>query len=330
MVHEFDPHMLPDAAFRPGALEWLVPGNSGRLLDRRRTPIRVVRIDHETAQFVCRIEAFEDRGALWEVPFESVAYYQFARDAQPAPASAVEEMARRVVRFDRATEIPCDLERRAESLARLERMEAEAEAWWNAYSSFARGGGRLDPQTREGDPRLWADLEGYMEQHGLLDLESTFSARYVSNPESGDWVKAHRMVIAELGLVPYRGKVLRDPSAFQGAGARPAREAHVLRRLAFVRGMLERGGLGRPLLYRGMSCEGPLEAREPRTFVSATFSLEVATSLFGEPHHGTGLLQRQEVPARRVFMTFFETRSMSQPFREAEAVLLEDEANLMF
>jgi len=59
----------PDSEFEPGELDHLVVGNAGRLLDPRRTPVTVVGIRLEVGTFVVRLEAFEDKGARWEVPF---------------------------------------------------------------------------------------------------------------------------------------------------------------------------------------------------------------------------------------------------------------------
>lgn len=67
-------------------------------------------------------------------------------------------------------------------------------------------------------------------------------------------------------------------------------------------------GVAPPVLYRAISAEGPLEARRPRTLVSATFSLEVAMSLCGSPSDGgSARLDRQVVPLERVFMSCLET-----------------------
>ena len=48
---------------------------------------------------------------------------------------------------------------------------------------------------------------------------------------AGELVTGHRIVIAELGLVPYAGKVVRDPGLFEGRWSKPRRAAHVLARL---------------------------------------------------------------------------------------------------
>jgi len=103
------------------------------------------------------------------------------------------------------------------------------------------------------------------------------------------------------------------------------RKEHILARLAFVREAFAMLGLDTPVLYRAIASEGALAPRRPQTFVSATFSLEVAMSLFGPAWQGgSAALFRRRVPVERLFMTYLETGAMNRQFHEAEAVLLED------
>lgn len=46
--------------------------------------------------------------------------------------------------------------------------------------------------------------------------------------------KGHAIVLAEMGLCPYSGKVVRDRALFAGDGAKERRRAHILLRLAFT------------------------------------------------------------------------------------------------
>jgi hypothetical protein len=71
-VYRRNPAPAPDADFDPGAIEHLVAGNVGRVLDPRRTPVTVVAADARTGFFTVRIDDFEDAGATWDVPLESV------------------------------------------------------------------------------------------------------------------------------------------------------------------------------------------------------------------------------------------------------------------
>ena len=86
-LYEHDPGMKPDSEFELGRLRHLMLGNDGRLLDARRTPVRVVGLRPELAFFEVEVLAFEDRGARWELPMDAVDRFQFtmvqARSVRP-------------------------------------------------------------------------------------------------------------------------------------------------------------------------------------------------------------------------------------------------------
>jgi hypothetical protein len=130
--------------------------------------------------------------------------------------------------------------------------------------------------------------------------------------------------------VPFHGKQVRDPELFGGSWSKQRRADHVLRRLAFVRELFSRLGLSSVVLYRGWSSRGVPQSRR-HSFVSATFSREVAMSHFNEREPATtGVLLRQSVPILRLFMTFLETAHMNRQFKEAEAVLLRSDEDVVF
>jgi len=288
-----DPDPAPDRDFLPGELGHLVVGNPGRLLDARRTPVTLMRVDPDRGAFEVEIGAFEDARACWELPLEDVGRLQFARDET-------------VARIERARrEVGVELPARVDLPARME--------------------------ARAGDPELFALLDEVMIARGVADLEQRFATTFVSNPRSGEFVKAHAIVLAELGLCPYRGKVVRDPGVFEGPCSRARRAAHLVARLAFTRELWSSVGVESVTLYRGAAVDGPLPEPVPSSFVSATFSREVATAHFeGGPATRTAVLWRQRVPVGRLFMTFLETREMNRRFSEAEAVLIGDPANRAF
>jgi hypothetical protein len=144
-------------------------------------------------------------------------------------------------------------------------------------------------------------------------------------------VKGHQIVLAELGLVPFEGRQVRDPELFGGAWGKERRADHILHRLSFVRELFERLGHPSLVLYRGFSCQGQPTPRVNKSFISATFSVDVAMSHFNNKDQAsTGTLLRQSVPVERLFMSFLETAQMNQTYREAEAVLLHDAANTVF
>ena len=59
-------------------------------------------------------------------------------------------------------------------------------------------------------------LEEFLAGRDLGALERALSASLASNPNAGEVVKGHAIVLAELGLCPYRGTVISDPEAFTG------------------------------------------------------------------------------------------------------------------
>jgi len=323
VIHQFDPHMAPDSEFTPGALELLVSGNEGRMLDPRRTPVRILGIDFACGLFRCEILDFEDRGAQWDLPFEKVVNFQFARGSRRAGASTLRGYRAAIARFDRPLEIPRDDAARPRTLKRLNQLKREATAWLESRSQWVAAGGALDAGPLAGDPRLWRDLRAWLAARRLWTIEREFSRVYVSNPHSGEIVKGHRIVLAELGLAPFAGTIVRRPLTFEGRWRRKARAEHILSRMAFVQAAFARAGKRELRLFRGIAGKGGMRRDRRTGFVSASFSREVAESILGPPgRRRVGRIEGQRVPLRRLFMSYLETEAMNLRFREAEAVLI--------
>src|SRR5689334_4604792 len=194
-VYESDPHAAPDSEFVAGELAHLVAGNRARLLDARRTPVAVAGVNVETGMFTVEILGFEDSGARWELPVEDVGRFQFARDSRRAPDGVVAALAVAAQRFDRPGDVACDAGARAATLRRIGDTRARARAWLTHEVDVERAIAR-----RDGDPRLFAALDGFLAERGLAGMEREFSRVFVSNPGSGELVKGHAIVLAELGL----------------------------------------------------------------------------------------------------------------------------------
>jgi hypothetical protein len=298
VIYEHDASAAPDTDFAPGRPAHLVPGNRARLLDPRRTPVTVTGLSVPTGMFSVRVEAFEDAGAVWEVPFEDAGRFQFARSGQVR--DDVAELEAAVARLDR----PLTIEGHAPALDRLVEAREAAREWAIPVAELAS---YVD--ERIGEPALYRALAAFMENRGVAALEHAFADRFVGNPWSGELVKGHAIVLAELGLCPFRGKAVRDPALFDGEWSRERRATHLLSRMAFVQEVY-----GGPVtVFRG--------SREPETasFVSASFSRAVAiANVAGR----AGVVREWRMPAERLFMTFLETEAMNRRYREAEAVLL--------
>jgi hypothetical protein len=302
VIYEHDAAAAPDEDFAPGRLVDIVPGNHGRLLDPRRTPVTIVGVRIETGQFSVRVDAFEDAGAVWLVPFEDVTRFQFARGGARRDEA---ELRAAVARFDRELVIGAPARRASAPADTLARLLAEREA----AREFVVALPPLDSYVAErmGEPVLWRALEAFLDSRGVLELERAFAAQHVSNPWSGELIKGHAIVLAELGLCPFRGKVVRDPALFEDGFSRERRADHILARLAFVAELFSE-----PVtVFRGS------RAPETASFVSASFSREVAAANV-EGRAGAVVEWRPE----RLFMTFMETAEMNRRYREAEALFL--------
>ena len=323
-VYASDPNARSDDAFEAGTLTHLVPGVAGRLRDPRRTPVSVVAIKTATGFVHIRIEGFEDTGAIWEVPLEDVDRFQFERGGPRATDAEVDAMEAAIERFARQQTIEAHAVERERTNQRIDDQRTEASQWLARHSRFLAAGGALpDPSTRRGDPALAADLEAWTEERGVQEIEQAFARTFVSNPGSGEIVKGHRIVLAELGLTGYSGSIVRDPATFERAWTRERRAQHMIARLSFIRALFERLGVRELTLWRGVYAEGGLRRRAGHSFVSTSLNEGVARSHYQSgPARATHALVRQDVSVDRLFMTYYETAAMNTVFLEAEAVVL--------
>jgi hypothetical protein len=330
-IYQHDPHAAPDSAFEPGRLEHLVPGNRARLLDARRTPVTVQSLNDRDGMFAVVVGAFEDAGARWELPLEDVSGFQFELGSPLLQPDQRVELERLVAHFEGTTEIPVTAEALARTARELRVERSRVGQRLAAWSELRELDLAASAAERAGSPAAIEALESLMEERELGSLERAFAGAYVSNPHAGEMVKGHAIVLAEMGLCRYSGRIARNRELFAGDGTRERRRAHVLLRLAFLGELLALLGRASVELYRGLDSERALEPSRGASLVGATFSREVAMSHFeGGPTTTVAMLLRQQVPASRLFMTFLETRAMSGRYREAEAVLIGDPANLAF
>ena len=329
---QFDPNCAPDTDFESGELHHLCVGNEGRLLDFRRTPVRITGLCDKTGLATVEILAFEDKGALWDLPYEEIGKYQFKKGSARASVEALCRLEREAARLNRQVEIPCESSQRSQTLAAISRERERAGAWLASHSRFFQSGSALPQLESEGSPLLYADTKDYMAQRGFDELEALFTRHYVSYMLN-EAVKAHRIAVAQLGLAPYVGKILRDPAQTAGALSIERRTAHVIARMGFIQAMFERAGQSHVVLYRMESCEGSLRRRRSgeTALVSASFRMDIVQEMSGwEDPKRTVAIYRQAVPVERVLMTYLETEAMNYPYRETEAVLLADPTNQAF
>ncbi len=284
-----------------------------------------------TASFTARVSDFEDIGAEWVLPLWDVSNFRVATDAPQLSMTQIAVLKEYGEVFDLVTEIPISTEARQATEVEIAGRQNEITAALdhNFPDLPTNASALISGKVACG---RWGDaLDNIMTLRGLQDIDRSFAAQYASNPHAGEFIKGHRMVFAELGLVPYRGHIVRDPRTFEGPWAKSRRREHILTRLAFMRTMLSRLGLMSVPLYRTIYSDTELRAPENRGFVSTTFCGDVAASLFASGRKmRVSASYWQRVANERVFMSYFETPELSRRFQEAEAVLTFDERNPIF
>lgn len=328
-VYQSDPAAEPDSHFLAGELSLAVAGNRGRLGDARRTPLTLTAVDVPRGEIEVRIDAFEDVGARWRLPLWEVSRLQLARESARAGPSTTHALQDACERFKRPLVADADPEAAADTWRRV----AQERITLAPALAGLRGAIDLDAcvERREGDARLYAALDRYLASQDLLDMDRRFCATMVSNPASGELVKGHALVLAELGLCRFDGTVVRDPGLFAEPWSRDQRARHVIARMAFIQELWAVAFDGPLILYRAAATERPLAPARPASFVSCTFSEPVADAHFaGGPATPHAVKWRQAVDPARLVMTFLETAAFSQRFKEAEAVLIGEPANPAF
>lgn len=164
---------------------------------------------------------------------------------------------------------------------------------------------------------------------GLADMDDELATGYVSNPWSGDLIRAHLITIARLGLSSYRGKAIRDRASVSGKWAENRRAEHIIIRAGFTQAIWERADRPGLMVYRGIGLRAQEELK-PRVIplISATFSRAIAESHFDSERPDIAALLRRRLPVERLYMTFLETPAMNRQYLEADAVLFGSDSML--
>ncbi len=324
-LHAQHQNKLPDSDFDKGTFYHIVPGNSGRVLDGRRTPGFIEHYDSEVAMFTWRITDFEDKGRCWQIPAENIVQYQFEKQAvklNDAAVKAIENKCRqfseKLVISGRQTE--CD-----RTLALISREAQKLEAWFLKESQFVNNGhAKLDFKAQVGCEYLFNDLTMYMKRCGLCELEEKTANQYILNPHSGEWIKGLKIVMAELGLIDFDEKRPRTKDIFMGIGSRALRKQYIIARLAFVQTFFKLAHYREVPLFRGVVTESK-NYQTPKTLLSTTFNADVAkafSSLEDNDKVAFSYFVKFSYPIENLFMTFFETKSFNERYLEQEAIVL--------
>ncbi len=319
---------LSDIDVEPGRVAHLVPGNSARLRDARRTPVTVMAVQTQIAMFSVRVDAFEDRGAVWHLPVREVAALDFKPHSHKllSPKRSGE-----LTRVDRTYPVHVAVRKPSARVSRNTEFAIKtARDSARAFLASARKPDSLAIQSRRGNARLQELMTRFMTTVGCERIETEIARKWASNPHAHESVKAHMIVMARIGLGRYDAAPLRDRTTLLGPGTSWHRRRHIVHRIGFVGAMFEHYGFGTVQLWRGLTVAGSGLRKTSWPLVSATFSRRVAQEHFAsERSDQTGAaLYRNCVPVSRLFMTYVETAHLNEPFREAEAVVVADPAAL--
>jgi hypothetical protein len=321
-VYESDPGAPPDSEYEPGEAAHIVPGNRGRLLDPRRTPLVIAGAVPARAAFEVVVAGFEDAGARWELALPEIHRMQFERGGPRLAPAEQDALAALAEGAQQPLAVPAPAAAREATMRLLAAERAELRARITGDRALRQLDLDACVRARRGSDAAAAALSALLHERELEQLERSFSHTYVSNPSSGEVVKGHAIVLAELGLSPFQGTVVRDPELFSGTRSRERRSEHILLRLAFCAELMALLGREQVELYRGIAAPVAEPNGGSSSLVAASFSREVALSHFDAAPGG--VLARRRVPVSRLLMSFLETPAMNEPYREAEALLIGD------
>ena len=326
-VHEYDENMRPDEEFVEGDYCYLVAGNKCRLLDGRRTTGVIEEYFEESGMFKWRITKYEDEGKCWKLPAEDIKRFQFEKDSKKLGPKSISDIRAAVRKYNSKITIEASNEDREKTQNIIAETKGQAKDWLQENSKFLKENDDIDFTRKEGYESLYQDIKNYMKDHNLLEQEDLTTNSFVLNPASGEWVKGLKIMLAELGLVTYKGKKIRTDDIFKGAGNKLMRRKYIINRLAFLQALFELLAIEEVILYRGMSTEkGWIE--KDRTFLSCTFNREVAEAfccMERDSKYKNSYIVKMTYPIDKLFLTFFETAEMNNQYQEAEAIVLYSE-----
>ena len=325
-MHEQHSIIESDDHFVVGTLAHLVVGNEGRVLDGRRTPGYIESYDTESAMFIWRITAFEDKGKCWEIPAEEITSYQFRKGSPLLSQLEVSEISDRCATLNQQLVIAKSKANHAATESIIAIQEKFALGWITCNSLFYKMKAQFDFSTKEGNHLLFSDLENYLKELGLYELERLTAEQYLLNPYSGEWIKSTKIIMAEMGLIAYRGTPTRKADTFSGIGERELRKKYIIARTAFLRSMFKLRGISEVSLFRGMSSAVDFY-ETPLTLVSTTFSAETAlefADIQSAAKSRSAYFVKFTCPVDHLFMTYLETRQFSERYKEQEAVIFYD------
>jgi len=333
-IYQKDDNILPDSEFLEGSLAYLVPGNKGRLLDARRTPIQIDKYLPESGLLYIKILKFEDKGSIWELPAEEITDFQFEKDCKTLDLAQVNCIKIALEKLDNDLIIQANSKQIKKTSQKIDEITPRIIKWIEENSSYFSKKKTLDLNLSEGPIELQNDFANYMQLQKLKDLDYRISQTWASQ-SGGEIIKALQQTMAEMGLLNYYGKSMRDENIYK-AISKDTLKNYIVNRLAFIRSFFDKVGIEKLTLYRGMSSEKGWKPNY-KSWSSWTPILHVANchadfEAFGAHQNKStdSYLFKRTFSVEKIFMTYFETKGLNQQWKETEVIVIHDEDDRRF
>lgn len=326
-IHQHNINALSDDKFVDGEIKYIVNQNQCRLLDGRRTPGYIEAYFEETAMFRWRITDFEDKGNYWDLPAEDIKSFQILKHSKELKIEDVNKITEKINLFNKAIVIQANKTNRKITESKINIAERNISDWLKSNFGELLIKQAIDLNSKEGNKELIKGIKAYMKSIEMDHIEERTASEIVLNPNS-EWLKGIKMILAELGIVNYKNKVLREEKIFSDVGGKERIIEYIVNRIAYVRAYFKLLNIDEVILYRGMSTEYEWMKCYEKSLTSWTFSLEVALSfadLDKNNKYKNGYVLKRSVPIENVFMTYLETESMNKQYKECEAILFFNE-----
>ncbi len=305
-IHMQNKDQRSDDKFVKGDISYLVENNKCRLLDGRRTPGTIKSVDIDKAMFTFLIGDYEDKGKTWTLYANNIQSFQFEQNSLILPKDSLKILKENIKTYHKKLTIKPNKKDKQDTLVKISEHQKEIEAYFKKMNFF--------PPFLEQSSKLQEITISYMKKHHLDLIESQISKQMVINPNSGELAKAIAIMLAKIGLKPYKGTILRTTPFDQNM-----LKSYLITRLALMKVLFQK-----PLtIYRGMSSEIDFKKID-RTFLSYTDSLEVAKAFteFEDQKYKSVYLIKKEALPHELFMTHYETKAFHETYDEKEVITI--------
>ena len=279
--------------------------------------------------FRWRITDFEDKGNYWDLPAEDIKLFQILKGSKELEIKDIEIISKKIREFNNLLYIKADKKIKEITNEKIAATERSIFNRFKGNLSNIINKQAINLNSNEGNQILIKDIKLYMKSIGLDSIEEKTTTEIVLNPNS-EWIKGIKIILAELGIVSYRNKILRQKEIFNNVGGTGKIINYIINRIAYLKAYFKLLNIDEVILFRGMSTDGNWMNCYEKSLTSWTFNLDVALSfadLNKSSNSKNGYILKRTVPIENIFMTFLETESMNKQYKECEAILFFNNEN---